>query len=72
LQLANAAATQSNSVSGVKVADALENLKQPSSPPWIVFKTEGYSKTVHFLEPPPSEFQVVKCGPSVDGMVKSA
>jgi branched-chain amino acid transport system substrate-binding protein len=72
LQLANTAATQSNSVAGAKVADALENLKQPSSPPWIVFKTEGYSKTVHFLEPPPTEFQVLNCGPSVDGMVKSA
>jgi branched-chain amino acid transport system substrate-binding protein len=72
LQMVNAAATQANSVAGDKVAAALESLKQPASSQFVVFKTEGYSKTNHFLEPPPSAFQVVKCGPSVDGMVKSA
>jgi branched-chain amino acid transport system substrate-binding protein len=72
MQLVNAAATQANSVDGVKVASALENLKQPASAPWTVFKSEGFTKTYHFLAPPASEFKVIKVGPLVDGMVKSA
>jgi branched-chain amino acid transport system substrate-binding protein len=71
MNLVNTAAIQANSIDAVKLTNALENLSQPSSPQWLVFKKEGFSKTVHFLAPPVTEFKVIKVGPLVDGMVKA-
>jgi branched-chain amino acid transport system substrate-binding protein len=72
LQLVKVAADQAKATDTVHIAAALENLKQPASPPWISQKVLGFSKTNHFLHETVADYSFVGAGPIVDGMIQSA
>jgi branched-chain amino acid transport system substrate-binding protein len=72
LQLVKVAADQAKATDTVRISQAMENLKQPASPPWISQKVMGFSKSNHFLHLTLSDYAFVPAGPIVDGMVQPA
>jgi branched-chain amino acid transport system substrate-binding protein len=63
LQLVAVAAEQAKSIDPKKIAAALEDLKQPANPPWVLFKTEGFSKTTHLNTSVADDYAVVQATP---------
>ena len=71
LQMLKLAAQQANSLDADKLKAALENLKLPSTLPFVAYP-EGYfySKTNHFPKTSPGTYQFTKAGPVVDGQIQ--
>jgi branched-chain amino acid transport system substrate-binding protein len=72
LQLTQAAAKQAKSIKGVDIAKALEALKPPANPPWVLWSSAGYSysPTNHFAVPGAGNFALIGPSKQVDGMYK--
>ncbi len=61
------AAKQAGSIDTEAMKNALENLKQPSNPPWVTLKTYVYSTTNHSPAADPSNWIYVKPTPLTEG-----
>jgi branched-chain amino acid transport system substrate-binding protein len=72
LQLVKVAADQAKATDTEHIASTLENLKQPSSPPWISQKVMGFSKANHFMRESVGDYAFMAAGPIVDGMIQPA
>jgi branched-chain amino acid transport system substrate-binding protein len=72
LQLVKLAGDQAKSIDGDKMATALQNLKQPSTRPYLQFTQERFSSSNHFLDIDFADaFTVVKPGPISQGTIQA-
>jgi ABC-type branched-subunit amino acid transport system substrate-binding protein len=67
LQVVSVAAAQAKSLDPQKIAAALQNLTQPASPPWVLFKDEGYSTTTHLNTSTTGDYAIVPATPLNQG-----
>jgi branched-chain amino acid transport system substrate-binding protein len=67
LQVVSVAAAQAKSLDPQKIAAALQDLKQPASPPWVLFKDEGYSTTTHLNTSTTGDYAIVPATPLNQG-----
>jgi branched-chain amino acid transport system substrate-binding protein len=71
LQLVALAAKQAGSIDPEAIKQALENLKQPADKPYLMYATEAFTPTLHFVTPTPSDFTVIPLSPvTSDGFFK--
>lgn len=67
LQVVSVAAQQAQSINPQKIAAALQNLKQPADPPWVLFRDEGYSSTNHLNTSTTADYAIVPATPLAQG-----
>jgi branched-chain amino acid transport system substrate-binding protein len=71
LQLVELAAKQAGSIDPEAIKQALEHLEQPADKPYLMYGTEAFTPTLHFVTPTPSDFTVIPLSPvTSDGFFK--
>jgi branched-chain amino acid transport system substrate-binding protein len=68
--LVHTAAAQAGSTDTKAMAEALEHLQAPQPAPWVTFASYGYSPTNHFAAAADDDYDFIRPGPIVDGMIQ--